>query len=157
MFYFNVLTLHTCTPKTYKVSSSLSMILTFFLPHTHNHLNLLFIDAMPFVSESTTSLLPHTSTTPYAPPPPPQQKDYASAFASLQSTYGTAGHIPTPVSASKKSTRQPTHTSSRPSTPPRNLPTPNAPRDFQAAFGKLSSSYGFAGLVPSLPSRRVKS
>ncbi|KAK0201523.1 hypothetical protein DFS33DRAFT_994257 [Desarmillaria ectypa] len=52
----------------------------------------------PHASASTTTLqstITVTSTSPLN-PPPGSKKDYAAAFGSLQSRYGTGGYVPNP-------------------------------------------------------------
>lgn len=78
------------------------------------------------------------------------QKDYAAAFASLQSTYGTSGFTPSPVPKTVKAPKP----SSKPSfTPP---PVTSPTKDYESAFAALSSSYGFGGGLPSLPRKVTK-
>lgn len=108
---------------------------------------------------STTSF---QSTTPltysaYSPPHSQPQKDYASAFANLQSTYGTNGFAPMP--AEKRSTSQPKahrqkHVVSLPSLTTQ-VAQP-AGKNYELAFGNLSSSYGYGGGVPTLPQKAEK-
>ncbi|KAF8529562.1 hypothetical protein BU17DRAFT_79561 [Hysterangium stoloniferum] len=82
---------------------------------------------------------------------PGSSKDYASAFASLQSSLGFNGAAPCLPSITSKnysSTRQPSLPSSSspsPSSPP---PSSTPSKNYAAAFGALQSSYGFGGLSP---------
>ncbi|KAK0244547.1 hypothetical protein EDD85DRAFT_202976 [Armillaria nabsnona] len=52
----------------------------------------------PHPSASTTTLQSTTTVTSTSPlnPPPGPKKDYAAAFGSLQSRYGTGGFVPNP-------------------------------------------------------------
>ncbi|KAF7289468.1 hypothetical protein HMN09_01340800 [Mycena chlorophos] len=75
----------------------------------------------------------------------PAAKDFSDALASLQSTYGFGGAVPTPI----------------PNDVPHLIPTPSrAPtkvrdvafdtqssKDYERAFGDLQSSYGFCGPI----------
>ncbi|KAJ7155194.1 hypothetical protein C8R46DRAFT_437389 [Mycena filopes] len=69
-----------------------------------------------------------------------QPKDYSAAFASLQSNYGLAGTAPSVCS--KKSSG-----SKAPKTATALAPAPAVPttqkKDYQSAFGALSSQFGF--------------
>ncbi|KAF7317854.1 hypothetical protein MKEN_00873300 [Mycena kentingensis (nom. inval.)] len=93
-------------------------------------------------------MLPTSSTTALVSPP----KDYADAFASLQSTYGFGGATPSPVA---KKTKAATSVTTRNS--PKPTPSPSQPsteskatsKDYQAAFADLQSTYGFGGAVPT--------
>ncbi|KAJ7156881.1 hypothetical protein C8R43DRAFT_407272 [Mycena crocata] len=97
-------------------------------------------------SSSTTSLVSNTTVSSRAPLNGLQSKDFQSAFATLQSTYGSSGSAPRPVSKSSKThsasgLTAPTTVSSR---------APLAPKkNFQAAFADLQSTYGFGGAAPS--------
>jgi len=80
---------------------------------------------MPFAS--TTSLISNNtvfSTVPLVP-----KKDYPAAFASLQSTYGTSGHVPTPTPP-KKAKTQKHGTSTATSTPSKPGLKPRKPSGF---------------------------
>ncbi|KAJ7708838.1 hypothetical protein B0H17DRAFT_1324943 [Mycena rosella] len=103
---------------------------------------------MSSASSSTASLVSTTTVSSRAPltkrAAPP--KDFEAAFGSLQSTYGFAGATPIPVQ--KPAT--PRSASRSPATvAPRQTSTPGQPKDFQAAFASLQSTYGFAAAVPS--------
>ncbi|KAJ7035546.1 hypothetical protein C8F04DRAFT_1097616 [Mycena alexandri] len=97
---------------------------------------------MSSANTSTTSLVSTTTVSSRAPlTGSAQKKDFQTAFASLQSTYGFAASAPTPV-LKKKSTSSTT------------LPTVRASsstattKDFQSAFADLQSTYGFGGSAP---------
>ncbi|KAJ7886008.1 hypothetical protein B0H13DRAFT_901187 [Mycena leptocephala] len=98
---------------------------------------------MSSASTSTTSLVSNTTVSSRVPlngSTTVQPKDFQSAFASLQSTYGLNGTAPSPVSKkspSPSSTTFPVDASR----------TPN--KNFQSAFADLQSTYGFGGAVPS--------
>ncbi|KAJ7281941.1 hypothetical protein C8J57DRAFT_1500602 [Mycena rebaudengoi] len=82
-------------------------------------------------STSTSSLVSHTPS-----------KNFESAFATLQSTYGYGGNAPNPTSlpSSLKS-----HTS-KPSTS--SLVSSTSSKDFESAFATLQSTYGYSGNAP---------
>lgn len=79
------------------------------------------------------------------------QKDYASAFANLQSTYGTNGLAPSPVPTKKSKSKS----SSRALSTATNMtpPSTTSTKDYESAFAALSSSFGFGGGAPSLPQK----
>ncbi|KAJ7729596.1 hypothetical protein B0H16DRAFT_1893839 [Mycena metata] len=75
-----------------------------------------------------------------------QSKDYSAAFASLQSNYGLAGNAPSVYS--KKS--QSRSNGSKPVST--HAPAPRAQKDYQAAFGALSSQLlKPSKLAPQIP------
>ncbi|KAF7357001.1 hypothetical protein MVEN_01036700 [Mycena venus] len=81
-------------------------------------------------------------------PPPPraplngsQSKDFQAAFASLQSTFGFSGAVPSPVQ--KKQTSAPR------SVVAPSPATRSAGKNFASAFADLQSTYGFGGAAPS--------
>ncbi|KAJ7623134.1 hypothetical protein FB45DRAFT_1031079 [Roridomyces roridus] len=94
-------------------------------------------------STSTISLLSTTTVSSRAPLNAAQPKDYQAAFATLQSTYGFAGTVPSP--SPKSSTPRSVVPSTTSSLPARAA----APKDFESAFADLQSTYGFGGSVPS--------
>ena len=78
------------------------------------------------------------------------EKDYFAALGALQSSYGFGGAAPTipTLSTSTKSKKA----KSAPSTPaPATAMKATQPRDYEAAYGALSSSYGFGGAAPTMP------
>ncbi|KAF7357008.1 hypothetical protein MVEN_01037400 [Mycena venus] len=95
---------------------------------------------MTSASSSTTSLVSNTTASSRAPLTAAQSKDFQSAFASLQSTYGFSGTAPSPVQKETSSVPRPDAAS------PATHPTT---KDFQSAFADLQSTYGFGGAVPS--------
>ncbi|KAH9885769.1 hypothetical protein C8Q73DRAFT_795627 [Cubamyces lactineus] len=111
------------------------------------------------VSVATTSSA--SSSTPLKPSPSSasKPKDYSAAFGQLQSQYGWGGSsIPAPVSPAarrkeKKEQRKEaedseTQRESRASS--RTPPAPSGGKDYEAAFGTLSSRFGFGGSLPTL-------
>ncbi|KZT24504.1 hypothetical protein NEOLEDRAFT_422561 [Neolentinus lepideus HHB14362 ss-1] len=60
------------------------------------------MDSSSTTSFDTASTLSVASTTTIV-PSKPAVKDYNAAFGALQSTYGTSGHVPTPISSQKSS------------------------------------------------------
>jgi len=97
--------------------------------------------------------------------PSPPQKDYAAAFADLQSSYGASGHAPVlPVSSAKSSKKSKTDDAAATQPPSNSEPTPNdskkgtaegglqpptpAKKDYESAFASLQSSFGFGGSAP---------
>ncbi|KAJ7156884.1 hypothetical protein C8R43DRAFT_1125457 [Mycena crocata] len=111
-------------------------------------------------SNSTTSLLSTTvsSRTPLNGSSTVQPKDFQSAFATLQSTYGFSGSAPSPVSKSSKTPSASSSTASLVSNTTISSRAPLAPKkDFQSAFTDLQSTYGFGGAAPSpVPSSKQK-
>ncbi|KAJ7132274.1 hypothetical protein C8R44DRAFT_730974 [Mycena epipterygia] len=101
---------------------------------------------MSSASTSTTSLVTVSSRAPLT--GTPQKKDFQAAFARLQSTYGFAGSAPSPApkTALKATASRPTPSLASPAPAPTSS---RAPKDFQAAFASLQSTYGFAGAAPS--------
>jgi len=96
-------------------------------------------------NRSTASLVSNTtvsSRTPLTGSNTAQTKDFQSAFASLQSTYGFNGSAPSPVP--KKKTKQ----TSAPRSAISNTATRAPTKNFESAFADLQSTYGFGGAVP---------
>ncbi|KAJ7801098.1 hypothetical protein B0H14DRAFT_3885265 [Mycena olivaceomarginata] len=93
-----------------------------------------------------------TTSTPRSAAPSPaaraplQTKNFQSAFADLQSTYGFGGAVPSPVQKKKSTTPAPR--SAVPSSATR-APLQPGNKNFQSAFADLQSTYGFGGAVPS--------
>ncbi|KAJ7780862.1 hypothetical protein DFH07DRAFT_1023032 [Mycena maculata] len=71
-----------------------------------------------------------------------QPKDYALAFADLQSAYGLSGQAP---SVSSKKSRSKTHT---PKVAPAASKSSPPQKNYEAAFGALSSQFGVGGVRP---------
>ena len=107
---------------------------------------------------SLSSTITASSSAPLNQTRAPPAKDYSAAFGVLQSTYGSSGFAPSPMprgfapspvprrAAPAPARAQPAHTTHAVS-----LPAPTAPakpaKDFEAAFGALSSSYGCSGAL----------
>ncbi|KAI0955640.1 hypothetical protein AcV7_006253 [Taiwanofungus camphoratus] len=91
---------------------------------------------------SSDSTSPLTSTA-----SPCQRKDYASAFGALQSKLGMFGGAPVPVSSvtKPKQSRKP----ARNDASLHQQPCSAGPKNYEAAFGNLASSYGFGHSVSS--------
>ena len=95
-------------------------------------------------STSTTSLLPSQSRQQqHQQPSSSNQKDWASAFATLSSKYGFGGKGPSLPE---------NHHSSKPGrvSPPTTFPSVGKPQPppltgYELAFGQLASNYGFGG------------
>lgn len=106
---------------------------------------------MFFSSHSTTSLVSNTSVssrTPLA----TQPKDFQAAFASLQSTYGLSHTAPSPLAKSNRRRNTNVHSGAAPGAPTATATTASqsaTPKDFEAAFANLQSTYGFCGSAPS--------
>lgn len=106
-------------------------------------------------NETLTSVTTTTSTGSLVKKPSSQtnEKDYFAALGALQSQYGFGGGAPTQValpkpSKSTKSKSKPKSTKQDTACP--NIPTASKEKDYEAAYGALSSSYGFGGApVPS--------
>ncbi|KAI0060467.1 hypothetical protein BV25DRAFT_1917810 [Artomyces pyxidatus] len=93
------------------------------------------------------------------------KKDFFSAFTSLQTKYGFAGNAapgaPTPSISASSSTLVSTSATAAPAPAPAAAPTPKqpppAPKDYEAAFGALSSSFGYGASAPLImPSKKSK-
>lgn len=110
-----------------------------------------------FTSSSNTSSTSVATTFSKAPLMPSSEKDYSAAFASLQNNFGftgTAAPIYNPAPAPKVK-RVGTRSSTSAPAPPRSSIT--STKDYEAAFGTLSSSFGFVGRAPSVPQSSTKS
>ncbi|KAJ7132278.1 hypothetical protein C8R44DRAFT_871255 [Mycena epipterygia] len=108
---------------------------------------------MSSASTSTTSLVTVSSRAPLTGSAKPKVKDFQAAFARFQSTYGFAGSAPSPApkTVPKTTASRPTSSLATPALAPTSS---RAPKDFQAAFASLQSTYGFAGAAPSpIPKR----
>ncbi|OCH86477.1 hypothetical protein OBBRIDRAFT_797141 [Obba rivulosa] len=97
--------------------------------------------------KSTSTLVPRTQSR--------TRKDFFSAFGKLQSFYGNSSALvasaqksaaPTYPAPAKASKAADTHFETAGSTA--------TTKQYEAAFGVLSSSYGFGGTAPMLPSRK---
>jgi len=102
-------------------------------------------------NSSSTSVATTYSKTPFVSGP---QKDYSAAFASLQTNFGfngTAAPIYNPAPA-RTQQRVETRSGTSAQVPPRTA----AAKDYEAAFGTLSSSFGFVGCAPSVPQSSAK-
>jgi hypothetical protein len=90
---------------------------------------------------STTSLIPSKSKAKKS-----DQKDWASAFATLSSKYGFSGMAPSiPQTPSKPSDAPSSHS------PPVEKTQPLT--GYELAFGQLASNYGFNGAVGTSSSK----
>lgn len=92
---------------------------------------------------STTSLVPSESKTKQS-----NQKDWASAFATLSSKYGFSGKAP---SLPQTPPSTPSDAQSHP--PPVKETQPLT--GYELAFGQLASNYGFNGAVGMSPSKVI--
>ncbi|KAJ7320758.1 hypothetical protein DFH08DRAFT_942122 [Mycena albidolilacea] len=81
----------------------------------------------------------------FTPAPP---KDYAAAFATLQSAYGLGGQAP---SITSKKIRSKT-TKSSTSVDSDSLRSSLTEKSYESAFGALSSQFGFGGFASKNPS-----
>ncbi|KAJ7729580.1 hypothetical protein B0H16DRAFT_1330366, partial [Mycena metata] len=71
-----------------------------------------------------------------------QSKDYSAAFASLQSNYGLAGSAPS-ICSKKSQSRSNAFKPAPIHVPSAKVPALHAQKNYQAAFGALSSQFGF--------------
>ncbi|KAJ7230637.1 hypothetical protein GGX14DRAFT_312560, partial [Mycena pura] len=95
-------------------------------------------------SASTTSLVSTTTVSSRTPLTGAQPKDFQAAFASLQSTYGLSGTTPSPMN--RNDVKYNANAGARSSVAPTSTTAKSAaPKDFQAAFADLQSTYGFGG------------
>lgn len=107
-------------------------------------------------SSTTPSSSRSPSPTGCEPKRPSMQKDLEAVVGSLQSSYGLAGLLPTPTpsrpatptTAVRIKTKVPQHSVHR---------VPPPPKDFEAAFASLQSSYGLSGPGPVMPRPRPSS
>ncbi|KAJ6537809.1 hypothetical protein B0H19DRAFT_1180961 [Mycena capillaripes] len=109
---------------------------------------------MSSASNSTTSLVSSTTVSSRAPlngSTAVQPKDFQSAFATLQSTYGFIGTAPSPVPKKSSPRSSTTSVTSSAVDAPR---APKATTKFESAFADLQSTYGFSWAVPSLLSQK---
>jgi len=85
----------------------------------------------------------------------PSRKNYEAAFGNLSSSYGFGGAAPC-LPTSQPST--PAKVKSTPVVVQQTVATPVPQgKNYEAAFGQLSSSYGFGGFsTPSLPKKNTK-
>jgi len=89
---------------------------------------------------STTSLIPSKSKAKKS-----DQKDWASAFATLSSKYGFSGKAPSVPQTPSKPNDAPSHS------PP--VKKTQSLTGYELAFGQLASNYGFNGAVGTSPSK----
>lgn len=115
-----------------------------------------FTHASTETLSSLSSANTYSTTSPLSPNTPQSlpSKDYLSAFGDLQTAYGFGGNAPTPTFAMKSSKSK----SSRSSKPPAPAQLPKSgdkpqQKDWEAAYGALSGSYGFGGGAPALPGK----
>ncbi|KAJ7364574.1 hypothetical protein DFH08DRAFT_798902 [Mycena albidolilacea] len=75
--------------------------------------------------------------------PPSSPKNYAAAFATLQSAYGLGGEAP---SVNSKKSRSKTALKSSASA--ESIDSYLTEKSYESAFGALSSEFGFGGITP---------
>ncbi|KAH9847225.1 hypothetical protein C2E23DRAFT_890154 [Lenzites betulinus] len=106
-----------------------------------------YLTSPSLVSVATTSSA--SSSTPLR-RPASSTKDYSAAFGQLQSQYGWGG--PAPVQPPMRIAPQPKKKEQRKEKRSTNMnagtPTASEGKDFQAAYGALSSRFGFGGSSP---------
>ncbi|KIJ53980.1 hypothetical protein M422DRAFT_24972 [Sphaerobolus stellatus SS14] len=74
------------------------------------------------------------------------QKNYESAFASLQSSFGFSGTAPCMPSLSKsKSSATSSSRNTSPTAAPQRSCTSTSSKNYESAFGQLQATYGFGG------------
>ncbi|KAJ6535190.1 hypothetical protein B0H10DRAFT_600850 [Mycena sp. CBHHK59/15] len=103
-------------------------------------------------SPSATSLVSNTTISSHAPlrGSTPAPKDFEAAFATLQSTYGFNGLAPSPVLKSQTAQNvQPDASTASTTTLSSSARSRAQPKDYEAAFATLQSTYGFSGHAPS--------
>ncbi|CAL1717353.1 unnamed protein product [Somion occarium] len=97
---------------------------------------------------STTTLNSVDSSTPLK--NRPLSKDYFAAFGSLQSSFGLGGRAPGNSSRSSSTKKISVRTqASRTNSPPVSQTSSSGTKDYEAAFGSLSSDFGFGASTPS--------
>nr|GAT53499.1 predicted protein [Mycena chlorophos] len=92
--------------------------------------------------------------------PKSNTKDYSAAFASLQSTYGFGGAVPSPVSKTpqrtqKMQTRKSVFKQEAAARPIASGSTSG--KNYEAAFADLQSSFGFGGPIGPSPVPKTRS
>lgn len=104
-------------------------------------------------SSSTSSLIAAKSS-------PPPTNDYEVAFGNLSSQYGFSqcgnGVYCPPPHNTTKTTKLPSPKTTKVSCAPTKTPAPTSqpPKNYEAAFAQLSSSYGFGGASSLAPSKK---
>lgn len=112
--------------------------------HTSSRITSQYFTIMNTASSSTASLL---SSRPSA------TKNWEAAYGNLSSQYGFGGNVPSlPQGTQKPSKKAAQSTSLALMSSQPNPSVPRPAKDYQAAFGQLSSANGFGG-SPSLPSK----
>ncbi|KAJ7289278.1 hypothetical protein C8J57DRAFT_1277212 [Mycena rebaudengoi] len=76
-------------------------------------------------------------------------KIYAAAFATLQSAYGFGGQTPS-VFSPKRSLKAAKPSAAAPASVGSAASSAQAPKDYESAFGSLSSELGFCGAAPAV-------
>lgn len=107
-------------------------------------------------SSSSTCLLASSSTYHTSP------KNWQASFGQLALSYGFTGNVPslpkkTQSNKSKVMTSKASNSIHSTVSSQSTFAESRITKDYEAAFGHLSSAYGFAGSVPSLPSKDSKS
>ncbi|KAF7334497.1 hypothetical protein MVEN_02279200 [Mycena venus] len=77
---------------------------------------------------------------------PSAPKDYAAAFATLQSTYGLSGMAPS-VSSKTRKAKTGTKLSASASVTS-SIHSSSSEKSYESAFGTLSAQFGFGGMAP---------
>lgn len=130
----------TQTQHLFEVKLLLSTIATIMFRSSKNSSSAFLTSITTYTSTSQLQSQPSSQTRP--------QKDYSAAFASLQSSYGFGGAVPTRHSTSKPQTSASVSRSRQTTQTGGSLIPPGA-KDFEASFGALSSAYGSASVSKS--------
>ncbi|KAL0954476.1 hypothetical protein HGRIS_003445 [Hohenbuehelia grisea] len=119
-------------------------------PKRQSKLRSVFQTSGSYSSEPSSSR--HSTTASSSSSSSSTRPDFEAAFASLSGSYGFAGTMPAiPSKSTKRSSRV---SSDAGSSTQKQASEKQAPsKEYQAAFGKLSSLHGFAGRSPSMAYR----
>ncbi|TFK82111.1 hypothetical protein K466DRAFT_590768 [Polyporus arcularius HHB13444] len=111
-------------------------------------------------SASSSTPLRHTPSS--SPSPSSSQKDYSAAFGALQTQYGWGPVMSVPVQSTqvavaherKKAAKEKKETENANADAKRKEEARSQPKDYESAFGALSSKMGFGGRWPASASQR---
>lgn len=102
------------------------------------------LSSVTSTSSTSTLVKPSAGTT--------KQKDYFAALGALQTSYGFGGAAPA-LHATSKSTKASKAKSAKTQATAAMPAAKGSQKDYEAAYGALSASYGFGGAAPAIPSK----